>query len=335
MAEFKEYNAQVCSVFEINGDQMSKAPSSESLAMEYTSPTFPEDLERQICEVLLNDTRDMRGVMSLVASRFNIWTKPIKFHTVVVRRHNDWMQRLDDCILPNAGLIRALVLDLSFSKDDRRCLFSNEELSSIRRLLGASEGVTHLAVTWNIWAYLERECGALRLQSLYLIWDDALLDVNPPQLGGLQHPAALEDITIFAPLSLDPHYSGWHRPEDYLPHAWHCTNLAYVTYAAVCVAHGWIDPRLKGYLAVAVGERTVNETLKEEEHFSIKYDKEHHPNFATLYLRTWNDVLREWLNKAEGRESLLEHPPPRTSTIGGVAMYAASVASRGTLTGLR
>ncbi|KAJ7165907.1 hypothetical protein C8R46DRAFT_1351404 [Mycena filopes] len=272
--------------------------------MDYTSatgsPTFHEDLEREICERLLDDARDMRGVMSLVAPRFNVWTKPIKFHTVVIRGHDSWMQRLNDYILPNAGLIRALVLNLPRIKDRARCSFSDEELSSIRQLLGASKG-----------AYLGPECGALPLRSLCLIWDGALLDVYPPQLAGLQHSAALEDITVFAPLSLDPHYSGWRHPKIYVPDARDCTNLAYVTYAAVCVAHGWIDRRLKGYLAVAVGERTVNETLKEEEHFSIKYDKEHHPNFATLYLRTWNDVLREWLNKGEGRESLLEHPPPR------------------------
>ncbi|KAJ7165923.1 hypothetical protein C8R46DRAFT_1351415 [Mycena filopes] len=220
------------------------------------------------------------------------------------------MQRLNDCILPNAGLIRVLVLNLPRGKDTVRCSFSDEELSSIRRLLGASHGVTHLAVTWNIWAYLDPECGALHLQSLCLIWDGALLDVYPPQLGGLQHPAALEDLTIFGPLSLDPDWSGWHRPDDYLPDARHCTNLAYVTYAAAWVVTGWIDGRLKGHLAVGVGERTVDEIKKGEDR-SLKFIKEYHPNFATLYLRTWNEVLREWLNKVEGRGSLLEHPPPR------------------------
>jgi hypothetical protein len=34
---------------------------------------FPEDIERTITGVLLNDARDMCGTMSLVASRFHAW----------------------------------------------------------------------------------------------------------------------------------------------------------------------------------------------------------------------------------------------------------------------
>ncbi|KAJ7174462.1 hypothetical protein C8R46DRAFT_1189256 [Mycena filopes] len=288
--------------------------------MDYTSttgsPTFPEDLERVICEILLDDARDMRGAMSLVASRFNVcsWvicrTKPIKFHTVVIRGHDNWTQRLDDCILPNAGLIRALVLNLPRSEKSARCRFSDEELSSLRRLLSASEGVRHLAVTWNIWAYLEPECGALGLQSLCLIWDDLLI-VRPPQLAELQHPAALEDITMFAPLSLRPRWRTWARLEDYyLPDTRHCTNLAYVTYATASIGPWTGDQRLKGYMAVAVGERTLYAVQREGTYLTVRR-KEGHPNYATLCVRTWDEVLREWLNKVEGRESLLEHSPPR------------------------
>ncbi|KAJ7174479.1 hypothetical protein C8R46DRAFT_90671 [Mycena filopes] len=224
------------------------------------------------------------------------------------------MQRLDDCILPNAGLIRVLVLNLPRSENTVRCSFSDEELSSIRRLLGASKGVRRLAATWNIWAYLEPECGALRLQSLCLIWDHAFLDVKTPQLAELQHPAALEDITMFAPLSLDPHWSGWRLPGTYLPNTRHCTNLTYVTYAATCVVVTWKVRNLKGYMAVAVGERTVDDIQRGEGWLTLRR-KESDPNFSTLYMRTWKEVFREWLNKAEGRESLLEHPPPRIQTI--------------------
>ncbi|KAJ7174461.1 hypothetical protein C8R46DRAFT_1031124 [Mycena filopes] len=255
-------------------------------------PTFPEDLEREICERLLDDARDMRGAMSLVAWRFNVWTKPIKFHTVVIRGHDNWTQRLDDCILPNAGLIRALVLNLPRSEKSARCSFSDEELSSLRRLLRALEGVRHLAVTWNIWAYLEPECGALRLQSLCLIWDDILI-ARPPQLAELQHPAALEDITM----TITSRTRGT------------CTNLAYVAYATASIGPWKGDRCLKGYMAVAV-ERTPY-AIQAGETFLTVRRKEGHPNHATLYARTWDEVLREWLNKVEGRESLLEHSPPR------------------------
>lgn len=242
---------------------------------------------------------------------------------------------MNDCLLPNAALIRVLVFDLPFNhrvvldprkwsnvgrfnKDRARCVFSDEELTSIRRLLSASGGVRHLAVTWNIWTYLEQECGTLRLQSLYLIWDRAFLDieadVEAPELNQLQHPAALEDITMFAPVSLDPQYSGWHPPGCYLPDTTHCVNLAYVTYAASFVVLPSRPERFKGYMSVAVSEREVDIT-EEEEDFRIQSRKERHPNFATLYMHTLEEVLREWLNKVEGRESRLEHPPPRMDSV--------------------
>jgi hypothetical protein len=48
------------------------APSFGVLAP-IQEPTFPEDIERTIIDVLLNDARDMCGTMSLVASRFHAW----------------------------------------------------------------------------------------------------------------------------------------------------------------------------------------------------------------------------------------------------------------------
>ncbi|KAJ7248084.1 hypothetical protein C8J57DRAFT_1673450 [Mycena rebaudengoi] len=51
-------------------------------------------------------------------------------------------------------------LDLPLTEGWRRCALSDAELS-------------HLAVSWNIWATFPRECGALRPECLYLIWDGA------------------------------------------------------------------------------------------------------------------------------------------------------------------
>ncbi|KAJ6479246.1 hypothetical protein C8R47DRAFT_1198281 [Mycena vitilis] len=64
--------------------------------------------------MLLLDARGMCHTMSLVASRFNVWTKPITFHTVIVRPHDNWVQRVRDHLLPNGNFIRILVLDLPF-----------------------------------------------------------------------------------------------------------------------------------------------------------------------------------------------------------------------------
>ncbi|KAJ7656799.1 hypothetical protein DFH06DRAFT_1473420, partial [Mycena polygramma] len=77
-----------------------------------SSPKFPEDLERTITEVLLNDAADMCGTMSLLASRFHAWAIPFAFHTVVIHQRDDWMQRISECFLPNANTIHVLVLHL-------------------------------------------------------------------------------------------------------------------------------------------------------------------------------------------------------------------------------
>ncbi|KAJ7101483.1 hypothetical protein B0H15DRAFT_1017896 [Mycena belliarum] len=165
-------------------------------------PVFPEDIERTINEVLLRDTRDMCGTMSLVASRFNIWTKPISLHMVMVRRCDNWMERVCDWLLPNAAFVRILVLDMPSLQGRKRIPLPAEELGLIRRLLEASERVAHLAVTWNIWSALQQECSALCLESLYLIWDHAYYKVPVPSLADLQYPTALRDLTISAPPDL-------------------------------------------------------------------------------------------------------------------------------------
>ncbi|KAJ7725224.1 hypothetical protein DFH07DRAFT_783057 [Mycena maculata] len=111
------------------------------------------------------------------------------FHTIIVRQRNNWLQRISQSLLPNASLIRVLVLNLSFTHGRTRIhKLSDEESSHIRRLTGR---VRHLAVTWNIWAKFERKCGALQLESLYLIWDR-----DAPLLDHLQHPSALKDLSL-------------------------------------------------------------------------------------------------------------------------------------------
>ncbi|KAJ6564117.1 hypothetical protein B0H19DRAFT_1258616 [Mycena capillaripes] len=167
-------------------------------------PSFPEDIERTITEVVYDDARNMAGTMSLVASRFHAWTKPLTFHTVIVRRHDNWMQTTSDCVLPNASFIRVLVLDLPFTQDEVRLQSSAEELSIIRRLLEACGRVSHLAVTWNIWAHLERECGVLELKSLCLVWDGEFSRrIDAPSFLHLRNRTALQDLTVSAPADLE------------------------------------------------------------------------------------------------------------------------------------
>ncbi|KAF8188501.1 hypothetical protein K438DRAFT_1764257 [Mycena galopus ATCC 62051] len=226
-------------------------------------PAFPEDIERAINELLLSDTKDMCGAMSLVASRFYSWTKPVTFRTVIVRRANNWMQRTSDCLFPNASFIRILVLDMPFKQNGRR----------------ACEGVRHLAVTWNIWAHLERECGALRLEGLYLVWDGVASSspqIIPPALDQLRHPGALEDLTLCAPPDL---YSTLRCRfgETDLPPTGQCVNLAYVTYGSRQWPGRGVDPtNLKGAMHVLIG-RTH---LFDFEESRMKEIREYYSNFS-------------------------------------------------------
>ncbi|KAJ6562765.1 hypothetical protein DFH09DRAFT_489463 [Mycena vulgaris] len=272
--------------------------------------TFPEDIERAITDVLLDDARDMRGTMSLVASRFHVWTKPITFRTAVVRQHKDWTKRISDLLLPNASFIRVLAINLPGTGGK----LSEEELSHIQRLLEASDGVNHLAVGWYIWAHFRRECGSLQLRSLYLIWDRAY-GILPPSLDNLEHPTQLKDLTVYAPHDLK-YMALWRSwGELYIPETARCTNLAYVTYAADRPIHtvGSLYqeiPHIQGVMFVLVD--IPGEYPNEEEELAItKLDKKMYPNFSTAYLRFSGYLLAEWVAKMEGGPSVLEHPPPR------------------------
>ncbi|KAJ6564078.1 hypothetical protein B0H19DRAFT_1067675 [Mycena capillaripes] len=277
-------------------------------------PSLPEDIERTITEVVLDDATDMAGTMSLVASRFHAWTKPLTFHTVIVRRHDNWMQRISDCILPNASFIRILVLDLPFTQDEVRLQSSAEELSIIRQLLEACGRVRHLAVTWNIWAHLERECGVLELKSLYLIWDGAYFHSNAPSFLHLTHPAALQDLTISAPADLENPTPFRLRGQLYLPvwtQAWRKSflNFAYVTYASDRLPRpGVCDSNLKWTILVVVREEKPYDI---EERELQKY-RDEYSNHSTVLMQDWSQVLDGWVAKIEGRESLLT--PGRTDS---------------------
>ncbi|KAJ7751422.1 hypothetical protein B0H16DRAFT_830961 [Mycena metata] len=267
-------------------------------------PVFPEDIERAIIQVLLDDARDMCGTMSLVASRFYGWTKPIMFRTVVVRRHNDWTKRIDDLLLPNASFIRCLAIPGQLS---------GAELSHVRRLLESARQVLHFAVTWSLWAQLQRECGALGLESLYLIWDGAS-HVPFPSLKHLQRPSALRDLTIFAPADLHNLTSFRTWGELYLPDTAHCTSLAYVTYAADRYTNPTVGslcediPSLQGamFVLVNIPEEIVNGGEDE----MITDDVAVYSRFSTAYLPRASQVVGEWVAKMEGRPSVLVHPPP-------------------------
>ncbi|KAF9041991.1 hypothetical protein BDZ89DRAFT_1060032 [Hymenopellis radicata] len=284
-----------------------------------SSPTerrFPEDIERAINEALLKDldARDMRATMSLVAFRFHEWTKRIMFSTVIIRRRNNWTQRISELLVPNASSIRILVLNLHFTEGT----LSDYELSHIRRLLEAAEGVRYLAVPWNLWARLSREFGSLQLESLYLIWDGTH-PARPPSLKNLQHPALLTDLTMYAPPDPEnptPFRSGGERFLR-LADTRRCPKLAYVTYAADRTPGPTVGslcediPTLSGAMFVLVD--IPAKYLDEEEDELVKDDKEMYPNFSTAYLPFSSQVLGEWVSKVEGRPSVLEHPAPRAA----------------------
>ncbi|KAJ6602078.1 hypothetical protein DFH09DRAFT_1302239 [Mycena vulgaris] len=191
--------------------------------------------------------------------------------------------RINNCLLPNASFIRILVLNLPSNEGRRQAQLSGKELSLIWRLLGASGRVRHLAVTWNIWADLERECGALRLEGLYLMWDGAF-NIHAPSLHHLQHPSALKDLTIYAPpyLCNPMPFRSW--GQSFLPATTQCVNLTYVTYAARRMPFlGVEDVDLKGAMLVLVGR---TEPYNDQ-------DKK---------------IKKQWVAKMDGRESLLTHP---------------------------
>ncbi|KAJ7821759.1 hypothetical protein B0H14DRAFT_2830323 [Mycena olivaceomarginata] len=256
-------------------------------------PAFPEDIERAINQVLLDDAPEMCATMSLVASRFYAWTKPITFRTVIVRRHSDWTKRINDILLPNASFIRCLAIPGQLS---------GAELSHVRQLLDSARQVLHLAVTWSLWAQLPRECGALSLESLYLIWDSES-HILFPSLKLLQRPSALRDLTISAPADLHDLTSFRTWGELYLPDTAHCTRLAYVTYAA----DRYTSPTV-GSLCEDIP--SLQGAMGGEEDEMITDDVAVYSRFSTAYLPRASQVLGEWVAKMEGRPSVLVHPPP-------------------------
>ncbi|KAF9041992.1 hypothetical protein BDZ89DRAFT_1109651 [Hymenopellis radicata] len=255
---------------------------------------FPEDIERAINEALLKDldARDMRATMSLVAFRFHEWTKRIVFSTVIIRRRNNWMQRISELLVPNASSVRILALNLRSIEGT----LSDYELSHIRRLVEAAEGVRHLAVPWSLWTRLSREFGSLQLESLYLIWDGTL-PARAPSLKDLQHPALLTDLTIYAPP--DPENLTPFRSIGvlFLQRTDHCPKLAYVTYAADRMPEPTVGslcddiPTLSGAMFVLVNMHP--EYSDPEEYEMVKEDKERYPNFSTAYQK-WKGGLASW-----------------------------------------
>ncbi|KAJ6517318.1 hypothetical protein C8R47DRAFT_1063006 [Mycena vitilis] len=269
------------------------------------SSTLPEDLERLINEVVLKDSRDMCATMSLVASRFYFWTKPFQIHTVVIHQRDDWIQRVSDYFLPNASAIRTLVLNLPYKHIYTREIPANE-LSLLRGLLEASGGVRHLAVTWNIWAELSTQSGALHVESLYLIWDGEF-DADFPSLDHLQHPTALKDLTVYGPPSDREHVRFQIDVECFLPSTMGCDNLAYITYVAHRVPPiGLRYPEGKSAMLV----RLHRTELSGSDRGQIRRIEERgHQHFSTVCVFDDSQVLIEWVTKVEGRQSVLNHLP--------------------------
>ncbi|KAJ6517443.1 hypothetical protein C8R47DRAFT_1087296 [Mycena vitilis] len=270
-------------------------------------PTFPEDLERAINEIVLSDSKEMCGTLSLVAPRFHAWNKPLAFHTVVIRRRDDWMRRISECFLPNASAIRILVLYLPFENDDGKLQgrLQPEEFLLMRRLLEVARGVLHLAVTWPIWAKLHPQCGALSLKSLYLIWDRPFCK-NVLSLNSLKHPEALEDLAVYPPPSHDVVVQHAPNLEGYLPLTRECVNLASLTFVAPYVPNhpmGYAWTSVKTRIAVVVNQPE----LDEEDEETIEAVREKDGDLYAVCVPEYVQVLREWVAKMEGRKSLLNH----------------------------
>ncbi|KAJ6458582.1 hypothetical protein C8R47DRAFT_148693 [Mycena vitilis] len=279
-----------------------------------TEPTFPEDIERIITETLLDDAEYMCATMSLVAVRFHAWTKPRKFRTVNLRRHDNLVERICDHLLPNARFIHVLAVDLLLKEGE----LSAAEVSHIQQLLRTALNVNYLAIGWRLWARLEQECGALRLQSIYLMWDGVWSHPRPPVLATpslqlLKHPTELRDLTIHVPAHVDDPVA-FHTGKLYLPATHHCPNIAYMTYAAdrmpatmasLCNNHR----AAVMFVYVDLPKHCVD--VKTANH--IEVEKERYPSLSTAYIPQSSQVLGEWVRKSEGRMSVLRHPAPRAT----------------------
>jgi hypothetical protein len=184
-------------------------------------------------------------------------------------------------------------------------------VSLVQQFLESARQVRHLAVTWNIWAKLQYECGALQLESLYLIWDGAFnifprFDIREPTLDHLQHPAILENLTVSGPTNLDdPTPWAYWGGMPYLPATRRCVKLTSVIYVTTLLPLGWIRTcDVKNPMVVLV-EATEPDKGEQE---LIKEDKKRNPNYSVVCVQDWNQVLVEWVAKMEGRESILNHP---------------------------
>jgi hypothetical protein len=204
-----------------------------------------------------------------------------------------------------------LVLDLAFTQDGCRGQLSSEELSLIQQFLEGARQVRHLAVTWNIWAQFQHKCGALQLESLYLLWDGAFnilprVDIQKPTIDHLQHPDILENLTVSGPTNLDgpTPWAPWgSRP--YLPATSQCVKLTSVTYVTTSMPLGWVS-----YCGVKSAMVVLVERMEPEEweQNRIKQDKKRYPNYSVVCVPDWDQVLVAWVAKMEGRESILNHP---------------------------
>ncbi|KAJ7611767.1 hypothetical protein FB45DRAFT_1037406 [Roridomyces roridus] len=282
-----------------------------------STPTFPQDVERLINETLLDDSRVMCSSMALVASRFYAWTKQLRGRTVVVRRRDgyDWMQRITEYLLPNASLARTLAINLPFTSEGP---MPETELAYIRNLLQASRGVVSLAVTWNIWARLSSECGSLPLGNLYLIWDGwgggLRIPRAEPSLVNLLHPDTLLELTIYSPPDLQNPTPFRSIANFYVPDIAPCANLKYVSYAVdrpptpnICLLCKE-RPSLRTRFVLVMPEAWVSDRALSD--MLVEMNKEWYPTFSNTWLPSFDHVLAEWLKKAEGRESVLDHPEP-------------------------
>ncbi|KAJ7459353.1 hypothetical protein FB451DRAFT_1563719 [Mycena latifolia] len=275
------------------------------------APGSIEDIERTITEEVLDDSRYARHDVprGFTISCVSGWQDETEH--ILVHRRNDWVKRISDIFLPNAAFIRVLVLHLHLIRGP----LSEEELPYVRRLLEASDHVGHLAVVWSI-SRLHRECGALQLESLYLIWDREH-EMQPPSLTNLQHPGTLKDLTMNAPADLQNLISWRSSGELYVPDTTHCVNLTYVTYAAdtpPTSSLGYLCediPNIKGvmFVRVDIPEKFMNEA-EDSEFELMKHEESCYPNFSTAYLPHSWQLLNEWLAKTKGRPSVLQHPPP-------------------------
>lgn len=211
------------------------------------------------------------------------------------------MGRIRDVALPNARFIRILVLNLPHRVCGGRGQLPDAELLLIRALLKASTDVKHLAVSWNIWAVLDLECGALQLKSLYLIWDGVFY-ISPPSLHNFQHPDALQNLTMGAPLDLNNQTLYQRFGRRYIPEMRHCVNLAYLTYASDRIPIPGVGSlvHLKGTMMVVVSMLP----------FAVQWierDKRRFPVYSAVSMPHWKQVLTERVAKMERRKSLLDH----------------------------